>query len=86
MHLRDLCNAAQDAAASKRGVESYLCEAESWKGRRCFKTHALPHLLLGREDAGDGLSIAAHTHKMSQDVDVTGGLEDPMTQRFFQEH
>lgn len=48
-----------DAAASKRGVESYLCEAESWKGRRCFKTHALPHLFPCRypfpPHSGDGI-------------------------------
>ena len=87
MHLRGLCSThscwSQDAAASKRGVESYLCEAESWKCRRCFKTHALPHLLLvlGREESGDTelrwtkpLSIATkHTRKMSQDVTRTWG-------------
>ena len=76
MHLRGLCNThscwSQDAAASKRGVESYLCEAESWKGRRCFKTHALPHLLLvlGREESGDiELRWTKHSHQTySQDV------------------
>ncbi|CAK9038342.1 Tartrate-resistant acid phosphatase type 5 [Durusdinium trenchii] len=48
-----------DAAASRRGVDAYLSEAESWKGRRCFKTHAPPHLFPCRypfpETSGDGI-------------------------------
>lgn len=31
-----------DAAASKRGARAYVEDVDSWTGRRCFKTHALP--------------------------------------------
>jgi len=31
-----------EGAASRRGVDEYLEEIDSWQGRRCFKTHALP--------------------------------------------
>ncbi|CAE7231110.1 CFAP251 [Symbiodinium sp. CCMP2456] len=34
----------QEAGASKRGVDEYLGEANAWHFRRCFKTHAFPHL------------------------------------------
>jgi len=33
-----------DAAASRRGVSEFLNIAASWKVRRCFKTHAFPHM------------------------------------------
>eukprot|EP00930_Biecheleria_cincta_P025648 TRINITY_DN18226_c0_g1_i1.p1 TRINITY_DN18226_c0_g1~~TRINITY_DN18226_c0_g1_i1.p1 ORF type:complete len:445 (+),score=64.25 TRINITY_DN18226_c0_g1_i1:48-1382(+) len=33
-----------EAAACKRGIDDYLQETKTWTGRRCFKTHAFPHL------------------------------------------
>jgi len=34
-----------EAGASRRGVEQYLEQITSWPGRRCFKTHAMPHTI-----------------------------------------
>lgn len=39
-----------DAAASRRGARTFLTEAASWSGRRCFKTHAFPHLFPCRHE------------------------------------
>lgn len=33
-----------DAGASRRGAKAYLELADSWTHRRCFKTHAQPHV------------------------------------------
>jgi len=34
-----------EAGASRRGVNNYLSEVETWTGRRCFKTHNFPKML-----------------------------------------
>ncbi|CAE7747625.1 GTF3C3 [Symbiodinium pilosum] len=48
-----------EAGASKRGVDAYLGEANDWSFRRCFKTHAFPHLFPCRypfpRHTGDGV-------------------------------
>jgi hypothetical protein len=34
-----------EAGASNRGISNYLSDVETWKGRRCFKTHSCPSMM-----------------------------------------